>query len=459
MKKIILIPPCFTYGDCLSVIGLVYYLSNHYDNVFFYLGESNPKVFEYYTYYFKNDPSFNNRIFLTDNAKQLINEGSYGEYHICNIHTGDWSKANTMFYDLPNIDKEYYFNDLNPIYNKLDVSDIDKCFPNKHLPSTSVQTNHTFYYELIGLSNSVRMNSFNYVRNKDAEIEFKKAILESFGLTSDQKYNIINDPKNQSMLLEKYITNGLPTINIDFLAPCPSMLLTLLEDAESIHFIEGCNVNFFYHCQYKDIFKYDKKIFFHIWARNREWNDPNMNLDFAWKMMDIPRLENWMFLFNENEAEKLILKTIKIISHRGNINGPVDHKENRPSYIDAALQLGLDVEVDIRYVDGKFMLGHDIGDYEVSDVWIMKRKSFLWFHCKDLNSVYALHKIDPNILKFCHSSDPYVLVSNGMTWVHNLKLNLDINCIIPLLSIKDINEYNGGEVYGICTDFPIKLTK
>ena len=151
------------------------------------------------------------------------------------------------------------------------------------------------------------------------------------------------------------------------------------------------------------------------------------------------------------------METIKIISHRGNINGPVNHKENRPSYIDSALQLGFDVEVDIRYENDKFMLGHDTGDYEVSDIWITKRKENLWFHCKDLNSVYALRKIDPTIIKFCHSSDPFVLVSNGMTWVHDLKLNLDINCVIPLMSIYDIDNYNCGKVYGICTDFPIKL--
>ena len=39
------------------------------------------------------------------------------------------------------------------------------------------------------------------------------------------------------------------------------------------------------------------------------------------------------------------------ISHRGNIKGPNMDRENRPSYVDAALQLGYDVEVDVRLID------------------------------------------------------------------------------------------------------------
>ena len=41
---------------------------------------------------------------------------------------------------------------------------------------------------------------------------------------------------------------------------------------------------------------------------------------------------------------------MKIISHRGNINGIIPEKENRPSYIDSAIGCGYEVEVDIRYI-------------------------------------------------------------------------------------------------------------
>ena len=115
-KNIILIPPNLAYGDCLSVIGLLYYLLEYYETVYFYLGKT-PTLLNYYNDYFDNDPLFNKRIFITSDPETLINRGGYGEYHICNTMTGDWSGPNTIFSELKNINKEYYFNDLNPLYN------------------------------------------------------------------------------------------------------------------------------------------------------------------------------------------------------------------------------------------------------------------------------------------------------------------------------------------------------
>jgi len=304
-KKIILIPPNLAYGDCLSVIGLVYYLLEYYESVYFYLGETDT-LLNYYSDYFSNDPLYNQRIFIVVKPEILINNGEYGEYHICNTLTGDWLSAKTNYAELPNINKEFYFNDLNPIYNKLKIPNEHLCLPNKHLPSLELEINHLFYYELIGLNNNVRMDYFNYERNLQKERMFKNQILANYGLEPNSKYNIINDPTGQFNEIIPYIKNGFKTININFLAPSIGNLLTLLEEAESIHFIEGCNVNFFYHCQYKNIFKYDKKIYFHTWVRNRHWLYPNMNLDYAWKMMDTPKLLNWEFIFDKNETQNII---------------------------------------------------------------------------------------------------------------------------------------------------------
>lgn len=304
-KKIILIPPNLAYGDCLSVIGLVYYLLEYYESVYFYLGETDT-LLNYYSDYFSNDPLYNQRIFIVVKPEILINNGEYGEYHVCNTLTGDWLSAKTNYAELPNINKEFYFNDLNPIYNKLKIPNEHLCLPNKHLPSLELEINHLFYYELIGLNNNVRMDYFNYERNLQKERMFKNQILANYGLEPNGKYNIINDPIGQFNEIIPYIKNGFKTININFLAPSIGNLLTLLEEAESIHFIEGCNVNFFYHCQYKNIFKYDKKIYFHTWVRNRNWLYPNMNLDYAWKMMDTPKLLNWEFIFDKNETQNII---------------------------------------------------------------------------------------------------------------------------------------------------------
>ena len=144
---------------------------------------------------------------------------------------------------------------------------------------------------------------------------------------------------------------------------------------------------------------------------------------------------------------------MKLISHRGNIKEPLPNKENSPSYIDSALSSGYDVEVDIRFIDNKFYLGHDNPDYVVSELWLEKRKSKLWLHCKDLDSAIQLSKNKNNFIYFCHNSDPYVLTSNNLIWVHNINLNICERTIIPLLNIDDINKFKNKIPYGVCTDY------
>ena len=148
---------------------------------------------------------------------------------------------------------------------------------------------------------------------------------------------------------------------------------------------------------------------------------------------------------------------MKIISHRGNINGIVQDRENRPSYIDAALQLGYDVEIDIRLINDEFWLGHDVPQYKVDLNWLNLRKKNIWLHCKDKNSAMEFVKLNNEFNFFCHSSDPYVLISNNMLWVHDLRSKIDTNCIIPLLSETDINDYNNDIPYAICTDFVVLI--
>ena len=44
---------------------------------------------------------------------------------------------------------------------------------------------------------------------------------------------------------------------------------------------------------------------------------------------------------------------MKLIAHRGNINGPNPEKENHPDYINTAIKSGYDVEVDVWFIDNK----------------------------------------------------------------------------------------------------------
>jgi len=142
---------------------------------------------------------------------------------------------------------------------------------------------------------------------------------------------------------------------------------------------------------------------------------------------------------------------MKLISHRGNMVGPNPSRENTPSYIDTAISAGYEVEVDINYVDGKFYLGHDTPDIEITRIWMEKRKDKILFHCKNLD---AATQLNGDYKFFCHTSDSFVLTSTNHVWVHDLSLNLDNKCIIPLLDESSIvKRINDVEVYGVCTDY------
>lgn len=142
---------------------------------------------------------------------------------------------------------------------------------------------------------------------------------------------------------------------------------------------------------------------------------------------------------------------MKVISHRGNLRGPKPELENRPSYIDSAYQLGFDVEVDIRFVNGEFWFGHDEPQYKVDETWMDLRKDKLWFHCKDLNSTLEFKKRKKDYNYFCHTNDGYVLTSKDYVWVHDLDLILDERCIIPIFDDDNLNE-NKKKCHAICTD-------
>ena len=74
-----------------------------------------------------------------------------------------------------------------------------------------------------------------------------------------------------------------------------------------------------------------------------------------------------------------------LISHRGNIDGKLSEYENNPNYILAAIDLGYDVEIDVWFIDGKFMLGHDEPTHEVDYKFLMNEK--LWCHAKNLDAL------------------------------------------------------------------------
>jgi hypothetical protein len=141
-----------------------------------------------------------------------------------------------------------------------------------------------------------------------------------------------------------------------------------------------------------------------------------------------------------------------LISHRGNIDGKILETENHPDYIDKAISLGYDVEIDIWMVNGVFFLGHDEPQYKIEINWVDDRNNKLWVHCKNTEVMEFFNKFNYDINYFWHQNDNIVLTSKKFLWVHPGKQ--PINNSIAVLP----EQYNDDikKCIGICSDFIIK---
>lgn len=138
-----------------------------------------------------------------------------------------------------------------------------------------------------------------------------------------------------------------------------------------------------------------------------------------------------------------------LISHRGNISGRIERYENQPRYIDKAIELGYDVEIDVRYINETLWLGHDKPQYEISFDFLVKRVGKLWVHCKNVESVLFLQKNNHNINYFWHQEDDMTLTSLNHIWAFPGKQPIKNSIsVMPEINNDDITQ-----CLGICSDF------
>ena len=134
-----------------------------------------------------------------------------------------------------------------------------------------------------------------------------------------------------------------------------------------------------------------------------------------------------------------------LISHRGNIDGIAKDEENKPEYIDKALENGFEVEVDVRFNDNKFFLGHDFNQYEINKDFLMNKK--IWCHAKTREALIALQEINAHY--FWHQEDDYTITSKGFIWTYpGKKLLPQSICVLP-----ENANYKKINCLGICSDF------
>ena len=147
-----------------------------------------------------------------------------------------------------------------------------------------------------------------------------------------------------------------------------------------------------------------------------------------------------------------------LISHRGNINRIIPERENDPKYIIEAISNGVEVEIDVWFVNGKFKLGHDGPKYDFPHELLEHQSNKLWLHCKNLEAVSQFNILDPNgsyLNYFWHQKDDVTLTSKGYIWAYPGKQPIEGSiAVMPELNNDDLTK-----CAGICSNYILKHKK
>lgn len=160
---------------------------------------------------------------------------------------------------------------------------------------------------------------------------------------------------------------------------------------------------------------------------------------------------------------------LKYIAHRGNLEGPCPSQENRPEYLQAAIQQGFYVEADVWLLEGDLFLGHDDAQYTTSLDFLKSMGDRLFCHCKNIPALAYLRDVAPELECFYHENDPCVLTSKGNIWTFpGQQLTPRSICVMPercmpercmsercSLENPNYHAYTKSAGVGICTDYPI----
>jgi len=140
---------------------------------------------------------------------------------------------------------------------------------------------------------------------------------------------------------------------------------------------------------------------------------------------------------------------MKIISHRGNIDGSKPELENSPDYLINAISHGFDIEVDLWVINDEVYFGHSDPAYPIDKKFFKKIKPFAWFHCKNLEAInYCFTQ--KKIKYFWHQNDDFTLTNNNYIWTYPNKDITKRSIIVDLSGFKFIDKIP----YGVCTDYP-----
>lgn len=155
-----------------------------------------------------------------------------------------------------------------------------------------------------------------------------------------------------------------------------------------------------------------------------------------------------------------------IIAHRANLNGPNPVTENTPEAIQACIQAGLDIELDVWYVDGIYYLGHDKPTTQfdlLNYPFGMETKVYL--HAKNIETLHNLLTLNLDIHGhdcFIHDKDEATLTLGHIIWTYpGKKLTEKSIAVMPeyisfFYEAEVLKLMSEKKIKGICTDYPLE---
>jgi hypothetical protein len=149
------------------------------------------------------------------------------------------------------------------------------------------------------------------------------------------------------------------------------------------------------------------------------------------------------------------------IAHRGNLSGPQPLLEHSPKYIEAALSIGFDCEIDVWVMQGsQIYLGHDEPTFSITLDWISRNSSRLWLHCKNEMALLFFDSMDLGHNFFWHENDTFTRTSQGYIWAFPASQPISGTiCVLPERLDKEWLNKDYAHVKGICTDYVQLLKK
>lgn len=153
-----------------------------------------------------------------------------------------------------------------------------------------------------------------------------------------------------------------------------------------------------------------------------------------------------------------------LIAHRGNTNGPNPKIENRPEYIQKALDEGFHVEIDVWLQSDGLFLGHDRPQYS-TELEFLKQDDRIICHAKTVNTFQFL--ISNGLHCFFHDKDQATLTSQNKIWLYPGVAPCSLGILVmpewPSIDygIKNWIEFvveHRESCYGVCSDY-VELIK